>query len=30
VAVQSDGRIVLGGFVVNGAQLRFGLARIQP
>lgn len=30
VAVQSDGRVVLSGFAVNGNLVRFGLARIQP
>jgi uncharacterized delta-60 repeat protein len=30
VAIQPDGRIVLGGFAVNGTAVRFGLARINP
>jgi uncharacterized delta-60 repeat protein len=30
VAVQADGKIVLGGFAVNGTSTRYGLARINP
>lgn len=30
VAVQGDGRIVLGGFAVNGTSVDYGLARIVP
>jgi uncharacterized delta-60 repeat protein len=30
VAVQPDGRIVLGGFAANGTAVRYGLARINP
>jgi uncharacterized delta-60 repeat protein len=30
IAVQTDGKIVLGGFAVNNASLRFGLARVNP
>jgi uncharacterized delta-60 repeat protein len=30
VAVQSDGRVVLGGFAANGFTSRFGLARVAP
>jgi uncharacterized delta-60 repeat protein len=28
VAVQADGRIVLGGFAVNGTRVNYGLARV--
>ena len=30
VAVQTDGKIVLGGVGANGTALRYGLARITP
>jgi hypothetical protein len=30
LAVQADGKIVLGGFAVNGTSTRYGLARINP
>jgi uncharacterized delta-60 repeat protein len=30
VAVQPDGRILLGGFVTNGTAVRYGLARFVP
>jgi hypothetical protein len=30
VAVQADGRILLGGFVTNGNAVRYGLARFFP
>lgn len=30
VAVQPDGKIVLGGFATNGTQIGYGLARVNP
>jgi hypothetical protein len=30
VAVQTDGRILLGGFAANGLATRFALARVTP
>jgi uncharacterized delta-60 repeat protein len=30
VAVQSDGKIVVGGFATNGSRTGYGLARILP
>ncbi len=30
VAVQTDGRIVLGGFAANGTAVRYALARVNP